>query len=142
MQDAVKDLLGHGRRLTYQPIIVCRMVSRSDVVVEISIGRLTHRRSNPPVGLGGHWHAVSQVGQWKETRRIGRKGFVVLLQNLFKYAQRVISRSRAEGAQGDDSLSGVIDASFSRFWIHRSGEVEKIAVRLLARQEEMPRCHL
>src|SRR5439155_21828746 len=100
-------------------------------VVQITVRRLDHCRSNPTVCLGGNRLTVSEVGEGKEARRVSWEGFVVLLQNLLEYPQWIVTRFHPQRAQGDDALGGVIEATHGRFRVHRACDVENIAIRPL-----------
>src|SRR5437763_5342113 len=64
---------------------------------------------------------------------------VVLAQDFFETPQGIVKRFSAQGPQRDDSLSGIIDAAFSGFWVHRARHIEKSAIGPLTVQEKSQR---
>jgi hypothetical protein len=138
-QHALDDFVCHRRGFSDEPMVVSRVKRRGDVIIQIAVRRLHHRGANAPVRLRRNGLPIGHVGERKEARGIGRQRFVVLLQDFLEHVERIVARPGSERPQSDQALGRVIDPAFRGFGIHRSRQVEKITVRLLARKEEMAR---
>ena len=67
-----------------------------DMGRSVAISGLVHGRTNATVRFVWNGLAIGKISERKEARRIGGKSFVILLQNLFKDAQRFVAGLRAQ----------------------------------------------
>ena len=111
-----------------------RVKSRGDVFVQITVRGLDHRGTNSTIGFARNRLPPGQISQRKETGRVSRQRFVVLLQNLLKDRERIVAGPQPQGTQRHDPLRRIIDATLRRVRIDRAGNIEEIPVLPLARK--------
>jgi hypothetical protein len=141
-EDASDHLLGLGRWIADERIVVRSVKRGGDVIVQVAVFVLDHQGADRAVGLLGYRLAVAEIRQRKKARRIRRQRFVVLFEDFLEDAQWVVLWPHAQGTHGHERLRGVIDFALRRGGIDGSGGVDEFAGFLLAAQQECNRFFL